>query len=673
MYPSHQLFFKRPLFSLAVSVDRLLSRFSRAVYTRPSQMAIDAAVVAIALWVSYIVRFDGQVPTLERQQYELVVFFVAALYIINNFIWTPYDRVWRFFNLEDAYDLAGSVASATLVTLWWRFFGPTRVTNGPIPTGVLMILPLVTYAGWSGVRFTRRLVYQHVHEEQDMPAAPDATRRKNRKRVMLVGAGEAGLYLLRELRKTDYHIVGFLDDDPALQGRSIGGLRVFGTTSQLELFVQQYKIQEVILCLPSAPKSVVQQIAERCAMIPVKASSVPALWEIMSGRVLLHNLRTVSMEALLGRDKITHSHDLDELLRTYHGRRILVTGAGGSIGSELVRQLRACQPSEVILLDKDENNLYEVACEIREDFDQVTEVVADIRDRDLMSKVFARFMPEIVFHAAAYKHVPLMEHYPAEAILNNVIGTRNLAEVSNETGVQIFVMVSTDKAVNPSSIMGASKRVAEMIVQALAAGGAQTRFCCVRFGNVLGSRASVVPLFQRQIREGRNITVTHPDVCRYFMTIPEAVQLVIKAGSFGDRGAILMLDMGDPVKIVDLARNLIELSGLQPDRDVKIEFTGLRPGEKLNEELLAAGERGIRSGQHAKIFVVEALARDGAQLEGAVEQLAAAAHRRDAAAIRDCLRSMSIGYHDEAASDASTVGSRRYRTPLMPSSVAATP
>jgi FlaA1/EpsC-like NDP-sugar epimerase len=285
-------------------------------------------------------------------------------------------------------------------------------------------------------------------------------------------------------------------------------------------------------------------------------------------------------------------------------------------------------------------------CEIREDFEQVIEVVADIRNFDGMQKLFELHKPEVVFHAAAYKHVPLMERYPAEAILNNVMGTRHVAELSNRFGVKIFVLISTDKAVNPSSTMGASKRVAEMIVQELASKGTQTRFCCVRFGNVLGSRASVVPIFQRQIRQGKNITVTHPDVRRYFMTIPEAVQLVIQTGSLGKKGEIFLLDMGDPVKIVDLARNLIELSGLIPDKDVSIEFTGLRPGEKLDEELLIAGERGVRSTKYSKIFVVEALSNDWSRLHAAVGDLEDAAHGAQTGAIHQVLRSLNIGYHN---------------------------
>jgi FlaA1/EpsC-like NDP-sugar epimerase len=366
----------------------------------------------------------------------------------------------------------------------------------------------------------------------------------------------------------------------------------------------------------------------------------------VSGKVSIGQLRPVNMEDLLSRDCITHAEDFGELTRAYRGSRILVTGAGGSIGSELVRQLSRFEPSQLILLDKDENSLYEVACEVKEDFDQATEVVADVRDLDVMERIFELYTPEIVFHAAAYKHVPLMEQYPAEAIRNNVMGTRHVVELSHAFGVKMFVLISTDKAVNPSSTMGASKRVAEMLVQKQAASQTDTRFCCVRFGNVLGSRASVVPIFQRQIRQGRNITVTHPDVTRYFMTIPEAVQLVIQAGTLGKGGEVFLLDMGHPVRIVDLARNLIERSGLVPDKDIAIEFTGLRPGEKLDEELLIPGEHGVRSTRHSKIFVVEALNHDWSRLQAAVRDLEDAAHAGQTGEIHRLLGALNIGYHN---------------------------
>jgi FlaA1/EpsC-like NDP-sugar epimerase len=643
---SHQeLLLKRPAASFAALAENCAPRLGKLLYSRTTQLMIDGAIVGTALWLAYLIRFDGAPLEAERRQFALILPFIVALYVGVNFLSGLYNRVWRFVNLTDAIAMARSIAGAAIVCLLWRTLDSGTLAHGPVPFGVLLIHPLLTFTGLVGVRLTRRALYHRGGARR-----PESHAVSVRRQVLLIGAGEAGLQLLRQLRDTDFEVVGFLDDGLELQGRSIGGCGVLGTIRQLESVAERYAVDEVILCLPSAPRAVLQQIAARCAKIPVKTSSVPTLWEIMSGRVTINNLRPVNMEALLGRDSITYPRDLEELARVYRGYRILVTGAGGSIGSELVRQLKEFSPSQLILLDKDENSLYETACETREDFAHLTEVVADIRDLDLMEKVFEREKPDVVFHAAAYKHVPLMEHYPAEAVLNNVMGTRLVADVANRCGVKIFVMISTDKAVNPTSIMGASKRVAELIVQELASSSTGTRFCCVRFGNVLGSRASVVPLFQRQIRQGKHITVTHPEVRRYFMTIPEAVQLVIQAGSLGNRGEIFLLDMGDPVKIVDLARNLIELSGLVPDKDVTIEFTGLRPGEKLNEELLNTGEREVRSTRYSKICIVEALDRDSSLLKEAVKHLEMAAHARDADAIRSSLRRLNIGYHDDTTS-----------------------
>jgi FlaA1/EpsC-like NDP-sugar epimerase len=630
---------RRPTSRLLVTPDRLADRLEKFVYSRTNQLLIDGSIVAVALWVAYMIRFDGDLPAPYYRQFVILLPFAVSLYVTSNYISGLYNLVWRFIEMRDAVAIANVVAPAATVLIMYRLIdsGPL-----PIPLGVLLIHPFFTFSAFVGVRLTRRILHQRT-----VARRPNGEARIMGKRLLLIGAGEAGLHLLHELHETDFKVVGFLDDDIQLQGRMIGGWRVLGTTHQLESIIEAHAVDEVVLCIPSAPKLALQRIVARCANLPVKVSSVPTLWEIMSGQVTIDRLRsvnTVNMEDLLGRDSISHPKDLDELSRAYRGRRILVTGAGGSIGSELVRQLKQFKPSQLVLLDKDENSLYETACEIKEDFANVTEVVADIRDLDLMGKLFAFHRPEVVFHAAAYKHVPLMEQYPSEAILNNVIGTKNLAEVSDRLNVKIFVLISTDKAVNPTSTMGASKRVAEMVVQKLVSSGTRTHFCCVRFGNVLGSRASVVPIFQRQIRQGKNITVTHPEVRRYFMTIPEAVQLVIQAGSLGNRGEIFLLDMGDAVKIVDLARNLIELSGLVPDRDVKIEFTGLRPGEKLSEELLIAGEQGIRSTKYSKIFVVEALQREWSLLDTAVADLKAAARTGDASAIRKVLLALNIGY-----------------------------
>src|SRR5262245_1141988 len=658
MSSSQTLVRRLPHLTLLGLAERLSLRVDTGAYRRVHHLLINGCIVALALWGAYMLRFDGNLPVAYQHQLLAFLPFAVSLYLAFNYLSGVDTLIWRYISTRDAVAIADAVVPAALVFLAYRLLDRSPL---PIPLGVLVIHPLLTYFGFVGIRILRRTLHRRtaVQRPTEQTAIP-------RKRLLLVGAGEAGLGLLHELSEADYRVVGFLDDDECLQGRSIGGWRVLGTTNDLESIVKEHAVDEVVLCMPSAPKLTRQKIAARCAGLPVKASSVPTLWEIMSGQLTIDRLRSVnsvSMEDLLGRDSISYPKDLEDFSRTYRGRRILVTGAGGSIGSELVRQLRQFRPSHLILLDKDENNLYETACEIREDFDNITEVVADIRDLARVKKLFERHRPEVVFHAAAYKQVPLMEHYPAEAILNNVIGTRNLAQVSHELGVRSFVLISTDKAVNPTSTMGASKRVAEVLLQKLAATGTKTRFCCVRFGNVLGSRASVVPVFQRQIRQRRNITVTHPEVRRYFMTIPEAVQLVIQAGSLGNRGEIFLLDMGDPVKILDLARNLIELSGLVPGKDVEIEFTGLRPGEKLDEELLISGEQGVRSTKYSKIFVVEALQREWSEFEAAVRDLENAAHDVDAAAIRGSLLSLNIGYQIRSAgtseeSDSELIDSR---------------
>jgi FlaA1/EpsC-like NDP-sugar epimerase len=633
-----ELTLKRAPSTEPVIIEKLFSAANKFAYSRANQMLIDSGLVAATLWASYELRFDGEVPDPYGHQLLLLMPLAVSLHLSVSILSGVYKRIWRFFGLLDATALARSVALVFAIAIVWRVFEPGVLAGERVPYGILVIYSVLSFGALVGARLTRRILF----ERAGMPKPAQAQTAK-RRRLLLAGAGEAGLYLLRELHE-EFEVVGFIDDNQELQGRTIGGWRVLGTTHDLEGIVDSYHVDEVILSMPSAPRAVVQRIVARCAKLSIKTSSVPTLLEIVSGSMPIGQLRPVSMEDLLGRHSVAHPEDFEELTRTYRGARILVTGAGGSIGSELVRQLKRFEPSGLILLDKDENSLYEITCEILEEFDRVVEVVADIRNRDVMEKLFAFHRPEVVFHAAAYKHVPLMEHYPAEAVLNNVMGTRHVAELSHVFGAKTFVLISTDKAVNPSSTMGASKRVAEMLVQEMATTRTTTRFCCVRFGNVLGSRASVVPLFQRQIRQGKNITVTHPDVCRYFMTIPEAVQLVIQAGSLGKKGEIFLLDMGDPVKIVDLARNLIELYGLVPDKDVTIEFTGLRPGEKLNEELLIAGEQGIESTVYSKVFVVGALNNDWSNLRAAVKSLERAARAGDVRAIHGILESLNIGY-----------------------------
>ena len=612
------------------------------IYNRTTQLFIDGVFVLGAFWMAYLVRFDGFPPDEFHRQMTLTASLVVVLQLLVNYLFGVYRFVWRFVGLKETLTVGRAVGTSFLVFLvanlfissWWNLLPR-------VPIGVVVMHSMFVLAGLMGVRIARRVGYHNFLRKQEQDTSAE-----QRKRLMLVGAGRAGILLAQDLeRRPEFELIGFLDDDPRKLRRVIHGLRVLGTTAQVAETVNKYGIDEVILCMPAAPRSVVKQVVAQCKQLAVEALTVPTPSEMVRGSVTISQLRPVRMENLLSRQSVTHPGGDKGLVETYRIRSILVTGAGGSIGSELARQLKNFGPADLKLLDRDENSLYEIGLEISEDFEGKTQqLVADIRDRQSLRRIFAESKPDIIFHAAAYKHVPMMEEHPCEAILNNVVGTRNLVELATELEIQSFVLISTDKAVNPTSVMGASKRVAEMIVQRRAAEKGPTKFCCVRFGNVLGSRASVVPLFQKRITEGRNLRVTHPEVRRYFMTIPEAVQLVIQAGSLGQSGEIFVLDMGDPVRIQDLARELIELSGLVPGEDIQIEFTGLRPGEKLYEELMIREENGIRATRYPKILVAKALRSDSPRLDVMVSELEQAAKLGNAEPIYEILMSMDIGY-----------------------------
>ncbi len=617
----------------------------RVLYNRPIQLLVDAVLVAASLIIAYLVRFDTDVPARFVTQFFTLLPFAIVAQLAVHYFWGVYLFIWRFTSLKEAIVIGQSVASLALVAIVVRLVFLQEFQLLRVPLGVLLMQPLLAYAGFLGVRVLRRIQYQEQFRRNPTHGSDKA------KRILLVGAGHAGQILLREMEnKPDFQVVGFLDDDPRKRRRTIHGVRVLGKTEDLRAVTEELEVDEVTLCMPSPPREVVRRIVAGCEASGINVTTIPSLSEIISGKVSISRLRPVRMEDLLRRAAIAYAIDDQQLLWNYRGKSILVTGAAGSIGSELVRQLREFKPSRLILLDKDENGIYEVGMETSHEIEcEMVQVIADIRDPARLQSVFTRYRPQVVFHAAAYKHVPLMENHPCEAILNNVIGSRNLVDLAFDFGIDAFVLISTDKAVNPTNVMGASKRIAERIVQEKASRCRENgpRFCCVRFGNVLGSRASVVPLFQKQIKEGRNITVTHPEVQRYFMTIPEAVQLVIQAGSLGQHGEIFVLDMGDPVRIVDLARDLIELSGLKLGRDIDIEFTGLRPGEKLFEELLVGEENGIRDTRYPKIFVGQAVRDRWPELELQLGQLEEAARRDDAEAIRDLLRGMDIGFGEE--------------------------
>jgi FlaA1/EpsC-like NDP-sugar epimerase len=473
----------------------------------------------------------------------------------------------------------------------------------------------------------RRVVYERFERE----ATAKVRGRRSRKPVLLVGAGRAGVLAVKEIFSRgdlDIEVRGFVDDDPEKLGSVVNDVKVLGTADDIPRLVRELEIDHVVITIAAGSGADILRIVEICDKAAVKARIIPGLYDILQGRVSTNPIRDVEIEDLLGRDPVRLDvAGLQEFLRD---RIVMVTGAGGSIGSELARQVAPYEPRRLVLVERSEPFLFQIEQEMRRSYPAapIEPVIADIADDERMKQVFAEYRPQVVLHAAAHKHVPMMECNPGEAVKNNVLGTLRLGEVAAEAGCKTFVLISTDKAVNPTSVMGASKRVAELVIQGLAEKHA-TKFVAVRFGNVLGSTGSVVPIFKEQIRRGGPVTVTHEMMTRYFMTIPEAAQLVLQAGSIGRGGEIFILDMGKPVRIIDVARDMIRLSGLRPDEDVQIQITGLRPGEKLFEELGTTDDR-VEKTWHPKIFVgkIPRLAREN--VESGVETLVAAARAGDA-------------------------------------------
>ena len=453
-------------------------------------------------------------------------------------------------------------------------------------------------------------------------------------RVLIVGAGETGIGVLREIRnhpEKGYVPVGFIDDAPRKVGRTVAGIEVLGTTRDLTYITHKRAIDEVVIAIPSAPGGKIREIIRQCEYRGCQFKIVPNIHAILEGRASVSQIREVRFEDLLNRS--TSQMDIAEVSKYLSGKRVMVTGAGGSIGSELCRQVAKLDPELLILFGRGENSLYHTDIELRESEPELNRVViiGDIRDNAKVSQITRKYRPHIIFHAAAHKHVKFMENHPDEAVKNNILGTQNLIDAAIKHNVEAFILVSSDKAVNPTSVYGASKRVTEKLIQCKAKQNG-TRFIAVRFGNVIGSRASVLPNFKRQIAKGGPVTVTHREATRYFMTIPEAVQLLIQAGTMGNGGEILMLDMGEPIKILDLAEDLIRLSGLEVDRDIKIAFTGLEPGEKLYEELLTPKE-GVTATKHQRIFVAQLEEIEERQLLSQIEELSQLADALDAEGI----------------------------------------
>jgi len=564
-------------------------------------LLLDALLLLITPAGALMLRLDDQVKPANLLPLVLLTGLGLIIKLLVFYRLGLYNRYWRYASMDELVNisLAALISMLIIASLFLALQKAELLGTGGFPRSVPFIDGLLTLLAVGGTRFSARVLQERATRRQRQAG-------RLARRALVVGAGDTGSRVVQELRtqaRTNLAPVGFLDDDPAKHGMRIHGVPVLGSRAQLAALVRANAVEQVVIAMPSAPGKVIREIVEACKQAGIPSLTVPGLSELLSGQARLTSLRQVAIEDLLRREPV--QVDTSAVHQMLSGRRVLVTGAGGSIGSELCRQIARCGPAQLVALGHGEFSLFTLANEFRRaggpERAPLQVVVADVRDRQRLEAVFQRFRPEIVFHAAAHKHVPMMESNSEDAVTNNVMGTRNLVELAAATGVERFVLISSDKAVNPISVMGCTKRVAELLVTETAQRIGRP-YVSVRFGNVLGSRGSVVPLFRQQIAEGGPVTITHPDMTRYFMTIPEAVLLVQQAAVLGKPGTVFVLDMGEPVRMVDLARDLVQLSGLQVGRDIDIIFTGLRPGEKLREELFGGVEVRDHT-EHKKIFV----------------------------------------------------------------------
>ncbi|WP_446897569.1 polysaccharide biosynthesis protein [Clostridium sp. LBM24168] len=558
----------------------------------------DMALLTVSLYFALLLRFEFSIPPEYIGFLKLSLIPVIGITLVFNKFFKLYNSIWKYASIEELMSIIYSVSLSNVVfIIYSRFINFKFLENTyyRFPFTVHIIFWILSVITLGGVRFLMRIVDQSKGEKE--------VKRRCRK-LLIIGAGDASSILIREIKRNknlNYDIVGLIDDDVSKKGKFIGGVEVLGGRNDIVDICEKKGIEEIIIAIPSVDINTKRDIINICKKTECKLKTLPGIYEIVDGRVNISKLRDVNIEDLLGREEVKlNNSNINKYIRD---KVILVTGGGGSIGSELCRQISRFSPKELLILDIYENNVYSVQMELNYNHPELNKevIIASIRDMNRMRSIFSQYKPDVVFHAAAHKHVPLMELNPEEAIKNNIIGTYNVLKCCNEFNVKKFVQISTDKAVNPTNIMGASKRFCEIMVQAFDQ-ISNTEYVAVRFGNVLGSNGSVIPLFKKQISHGGPVTVTHPDINRFFMTIPEAAQLVIQAGAMAHGGEIFVLDMGKPVKIVDLARDLITLSGYKPDVDIKIEYTGLRPGEKLYEEPLM-NEIALTSTEHNKIFV----------------------------------------------------------------------
>ncbi len=561
-------------------------------YSVPEIIA-DIFLIAGAFALAFFIRFDFSIPPAQIEIFKTFVIPLVITKLIIFYFAGFYRKLWRYAGMRDFLSIIWASLLGTLVAIVIIFF----IYRFAFPRSVLALDGFFTVALVGGIKFAYRGM-------RDLKLKSLLTPTKRRP-ILIIGAGDSGEAILNEMIRSPelaYRPIGIVDDDPGKQGLIIHGVKVLGTRQQLKKLISKHQIEEVIISIPSASREVIRDIFFQCRELGVRCKTLPGIYQIIDGTVSVSQIREIGVEDILGREPV--KVELKEAAGYIADRAIMITGAGGSIGSELCRQISRLQPSSLIMVDQGESSLFDIEQEIRNSDYHINTipVIADITDRDSIARVFDSYKPAVVFHTAAYKHVPMMELNPVEAVKNNLFGTKTVAEIAIQFKVDRFVSVSTDKAVEPVSIMGSSKALVEKLVQFLS-GGSSTRFMIVRFGNVLDSSGSVVPIFKKQIAQGGPVTVTHPEMTRYFMTIPEAMQLVIQAGAMGKGGEVFVLDMGEQISILELARNLIKLSGLEPEKDIPIEFSGIRPGERLHEKLLWDYEESSPT-EHKKITVI---------------------------------------------------------------------
>jgi FlaA1/EpsC-like NDP-sugar epimerase len=613
-------------------------------------LAIDASLVALSWYLANLLRFNFDIPPDSMSAIKRLLPVILGTKMVVFYMFNLYKGMWRYTSIDDLLNIikASGISSLLVVTVVAFTHGLAGFARSAFVIDWVLTIFLI-----GGYRIGIRL-YFWLGPKDRLSSFRLLTHfrlkkgeRSGARKLLILGAGDCGEKIYREIQDNAslrYEVVGFLDDDLNKVGKLLHGVPILGTTAELKSLAQRIGADEALIAIPSATAVQMRALLAHCEESGLPSKTVPGMGELIDGKVSVKAIRDVDYRDLLGREVIRL--DEDRIAGYLENARVLVTGAGGSIGSELCRQICRFNPSCLILYERAESPLYEIDLELRTDYPEakVVSILGDIRDRSQLSRALSDHQPQVVFHAAAYKHVPMMELQPWKAVRNNILGTHQVMDLSREHGIERFVLVSTDKAVRPANVMGASKRVAELLVQNQNGCSLNsTKFMTVRFGNVVGSVGSVVPLFKKQIERGGPVTVTHPEVTRYFMTIPEACQLILQAGAMGEGGEIFILDMGTPVRIVDMARDLIRLSGFEPDADIKIEFVGLRPGEKLFEELITSGE-GIVPTSHEKIMVLRGKKCDQERLYAVIDDLTDLAQEQDGAGIKAKLQEIVEDY-----------------------------